>query len=132
MGLKSSLKHAFHVDPAGPVEPPPEAQELVDRFCREVARRRLSTPGLMALELARPLNFIGAQFMHVAQPAVWALAGPKSLDTYKHMSAFLERRGSIEYISQRIEHFESVVRREAKEAADASANEASEENGGHS
>ena len=42
----------------------------------------------MALELARPLDFI-AQLMHVAQPAVWALAGSKSLDTYKHVSAFL-------------------------------------------
>ena len=43
-----------------------------------------------------------------------------------------ERRGSIEYISQRIEYFESAVRREAAEAENASGDGASVKNGGNS
>jgi hypothetical protein len=44
--------------------------------------------------------------MHFAQPGAWAVMGQKSYAGYVHFSAFLEQRGSIEYLCRRIEHFE--------------------------
>jgi hypothetical protein len=114
--LKSRIKHAFAVDPPGPAEPTPEQQEPVDWFCRQVAKRRLATPGLVALEMSRPLNFLTAQAMHFFAPGVWALARPRTHDQYQHFAAYLERRGSFEYLGRRIEHFEAELERERKAA----------------
>lgn len=104
--LRQKLSHAFAVDPPGPTEPTVEEREAVDWFCRQVARRHLTTPGLIALEMSRPLNYLAAQLMHFSEPAVWALAPPRVRRGYQHFAAFLERRGSIDYLSRRIEHFE--------------------------
>ena len=49
--LKAKLKHAFAVDEPGAAEPTPEQQPAVDWFCRQVSRRRLTVPGLVALEM---------------------------------------------------------------------------------
>ena len=108
------LKHAFAVDPPGPAEPTAEQQRPVDWVCRQVARRRLTTPGLIALEMSRPLNFVAAQMMHVLSPGVWALLRRQSHEDYKHFAAFLERRGSIEYLARRIEHFEADFEKREK------------------
>ena len=110
--VTSKIKHAFAVDPPGAAEPTAEQAEPVDWFCRQVARRRLTIPGLIALETARPLNYIAAQIMHVFSPAVWALARPESHDQYRHFAAFLEQRGAVDYMVRRIEHFEEQFDRE--------------------
>ena len=110
--VRSKIKHAFAVDPPGAAEPTPEQASSVDWFCRQVARRRLTVPGLIALEMTRPLNYLAAQVMHVFTPAVWALARPESLDQYRHFAAFLEHRGAMEYLVQRIERFEEQFDRE--------------------
>ena len=104
--LKEKLKHAFAVDPPGPAQPTPEQQPAVDWFCRQVARRHLTTPGLIALEMSRPLNYVAAQAMHFFAPGVWALARQQTYDGYGQFAAFLDRRGSMEYLVRRIEHFE--------------------------
>ena len=94
------LKHAFAVDPPGPAEPT-EAQKLaVDRVADEVVRRGLATPTLMALEMSRPLNFIGSQAMHFFTPFVSVFANTRG---YRHFAEFLELRGAIPYICDAIE-----------------------------
>ena len=55
-------------------QPTPEQQAPVEWFCRQVAKRRLATPGVIALEMSRPLNFLASQLMHFFSPAVWAIA----------------------------------------------------------
>ena len=72
--LKTKLKHAFEVDAPGAYEPTPEQQGPVDWFCRQVAKRHLATPGMIALEMTRSLNYIAAQVMHFNSPLVWAIA----------------------------------------------------------
>ncbi len=62
---KKKLRHAFAVDPPGPAEPTPGQQQIVDAFCRWVARRHLTTPGLIVLEMSRPLNWLSAQVMQL-------------------------------------------------------------------
>jgi hypothetical protein len=118
VGLLSRLQHAFAVDPPGPADPTPEQQEAVDLVCREVARRRLTTPGLIGLEMSRPLNYLSAQLMHFVAPGVWAVVKQQSYANYQHFAEFLEKRGSIEYLSRRIEHFEAEYeQRDRDEAA---------------
>ena len=111
--LRHKLAHAFAVDPPGPAEPTPEQKPAVDWFCDQVARRHLTTPGLVTLEMARPLNYLAAQLMHFSDPAVWAVAPPRVHKHYRHFAAFLEQRGAVEYLCRRIEECEQeYVRRE--------------------
>jgi hypothetical protein len=125
------LKHAFAVDPPGPAEPTPEQQAAVDVVCREVARRRLTTPGLIGLEMSRPLNYLGSQFMQFIAPGVWAVVRQQTFANYQHIAEFLERRGSIDYLARRIEHFEQeyerMERAAKRPAGDAGGSSSSEE-----
>lgn len=98
------LKHAFAVDPPGAAEPTPEQADVIDRVCREVVRRRMVTPALMSLELCRPLNYVGSQTLHFFAPVVAALTDARG---YQHFAEFLERRGSVDYLCQRLEDLES-------------------------
>ncbi len=124
-------KKAFAVDPPGPAEPDDEQRRAIDFFCAEIVRRHLTTPAIGALEMGRPLNFIFAQSMHFLQPAANVIFGlfkmiakkPErdssgiplpdqphlTTDDWNPIARFLERRGSIDYICRRIEHFEAEI-----------------------
>jgi hypothetical protein len=101
--LRAKLKHAFAVESETDFEPTEKQREVVDRLAKEVARRRMTTPALLFLEMSRPLNFIASQIMHYFQPIISAV-----LDTggYQAFAEFLEHRGSVQYLCRRIEHFE--------------------------
>ena len=112
---KQKVQHAFAVDPPGPAKPTPEQQEVVDAFCRWFARRHLTTPGLVLLEMSRPLNWIMAQAGHIFSPGVWAVTPEQTHAKYKAFVSFLEQRGSIEHLARRIEHFEQEHERLERE-----------------
>jgi hypothetical protein len=121
------LKHAFAIDKPGPATPNSEQGALVDRLCAEVVRRRLTTPALLMLEMHRPLNYATAQLLHFLQPLVGIVADTGG---YVQFTKFLEQRGSIDYICQRIEDAEARAAKEgpagfgsASSGADASAAE---------
>ena len=97
------LKHAFAVDPPGPAEPTELQREVTDRVCREIVRRRLSTPAILFLEMFRPLNYLSSQMMHFFTPIAGVLLDPKG---YQAFATFLGRRGSVDYLHQRIERFQ--------------------------
>ncbi len=94
------LKHAFSVDPPGPAEPTNAQAQAIDRVVDEIIRRGLTAPTLMALEMSRPLNFIGSQAMHFFTPFVSVFANTEG---YRHFAQFLEHRGSISFICDTIE-----------------------------
>jgi len=94
------LKHAFAVEPPGPVEPTSAQRDIAEKLCAEVVRRRLSTPALLFLETTRPLNFLGAQVLHFFSPFLSVLGDARE---YKQFASFLEKRGSLDYLCQRIE-----------------------------
>ena len=71
------LKHAFAVERPGPVEPTPEEQVPVDWMCSLAARKHMTTPAWMTLQVCRPLNWVGSMTMHCMSPAVWAIAPDK-------------------------------------------------------
>jgi hypothetical protein len=121
--FKEKVRHAFAVDPPGPAEPTPEQRVPVDWISRQVTKRHLTTPALIALEMCRPLNWLTAQCMHVAEPAVWAIAPTHMLDHYKSLTGFLEQRGSVQYLAQRIEQFEAEHERRKRGADTAPSDE---------
>lgn len=108
MTIRQKIRHAFAVDPPGPAEPTPQQQAAVDWFCKQVATRHLTTPSLIGLEMSRPLNFLAAQAMQFISPGVWALARHQTYEQYLQFAAFLERRGAVDYLASRIEHFERL------------------------
>lgn len=103
------LKHAFAIEKPSDLAPTDEQKEIVDRLCRWMVRKHLTTPGLIMLEISRPLNYIGAHVMHFFRPAVSAL-----LDTreYHAFALFLEHRGAVDYICRRMEQLEAEMTRE--------------------
>jgi hypothetical protein len=101
--FKERLSHAFAVDPPGPAEPTDPERAVVERVCREVVRRHLTTPAIAFLQMTQPLNFLASQAMQFFMPIVSAVADTQGV---QHFAAFLEHRGSIEYICRRLESLE--------------------------
>jgi hypothetical protein len=101
--FKQKLSHAFAVDPPGPAEPTEPQRVVVERLCREVVRRRLTTPAIAFLHMSQPLNFIASQALHFFMPILSAVADTQGI---QHFAGFLEQRGSVEYICRRLEAIE--------------------------
>jgi hypothetical protein len=101
--FKQKLSHAFAVEPPGPAEPTGEQRAVVERICREVVRRHLTTPAIAFLQMSQPLNYLAAQAMHFFVPIVSAVTDAGGM---AHFAVFLEHRGSIEYICRRLEDLE--------------------------
>ncbi len=127
--LRSKLKHAFAVDEPGPVQPTEQQRPAVEWICNQVAKRSLTLPGLIVLEMTRPLNYLGAQVMHITSPGVWAIAPKHIYGGYKNFAEFLEKRGSVEYMCRRIEELEAeYLEQEHKRKAERAKNKKNKEN----
>ena len=110
-----SLKHAFAVEPSGATEPTEDERKLVDRLCRAIVRRGLTAPALIALECSRPLNFIGSQFLLFVAP-IAEMIFPR--DKYRTIIGFLERRGSVDCVCERLESLSSRPSADATEPSE--------------
>ena len=106
------FRHAFDLGPAEPVAPNDVQRAVVDRLAREIVRRRLTTPALLALEACSPLNFVSAQALHYFQPFIASFADVRAYDEF---ARFVEQRGSVDYIRGRIDALEREC--EAREAS---------------
>lgn len=98
--LRGWLRHAFAVEPDGPLEPSAQEAALVDRLAQGVVRRGLRAPAILLLDCSHNLNFIASQALVFFAPIMRIIF---NAGDYQLMTAFLERRGSIEYICRRIE-----------------------------
>jgi len=98
-------RHAFAVETSDDFQPSGEERQVADRICRELVRRRLATPALMFLEMSRPLNFLGSQLLHFLSPV---LSGLTQSHGHRRLAAFLEHRGSVDYLCRRIEELDSA------------------------
>ena len=101
--MKNKLKHAFDIGDSESYNPDEKQKIIVDKVCREVVKRHLVMPATILLETFRPLNYIGSQVMHFFQPIISAVL---SGDGYTDFSQFLEQRGSVDYLCQRINEIE--------------------------
>ena len=100
------LKKAFAVEAPNGGELTDAQKAVVDKVCREVVKRHMTTPALIFLESFRPLNYIGSQVMYFFQPFISVIL---TSEAYQHFAEFLEQRNSVDYLCQRIEHFEAKV-----------------------
>jgi len=114
MGFRDQIKHAFAVEKPEEIAPTEDQARLIDALSREIARRGMTTPVEILLEAGTPYNYLASQTMHFFRPAtsavLWAFAPflPKGItaENYQALAEFLEHRGALPYIRQRIEHFE--------------------------
>ncbi len=127
--LRSKLKPAFAVDAPGAVEPTEAQRPAVEWICAQIAKRNMTLPGLIVMEMTRPLNWIGAQVMHMTSPGVWAIAPKHIYGGYKNFAEFLENRGSMEYMCRRIEELEAEYLKQGhKRNAERTKNKKNKEN----
>ncbi len=101
------FKNAFAVDPPGPTEPTESQAEVVDWVCLQIVKRHLTTPALITLEMSRPMNFIGSQVMRFLEPFISAILMTHGRKGYDEFAAFLEHRGSLDFMCRRIEELEA-------------------------
>lgn len=102
MSIRTWLRHAFAVQ----TDPPPitrRQHQLVERMCREIVRRHLTTPALAFAEMSRPLNYLGSQTMQFFLPIASTVFNTQDYVTF---AEFLERRDSIDTICMTLENLE--------------------------
>src|SRR5262245_35805290 len=73
------LKHAFAIEPPGAVQPTEAQAALIDRLCRMVVERKLTTPALLFLEGVRPLGYVTSQTLQFFGPLISALGDARAL-----------------------------------------------------
>ncbi|MCB9479907.1 MAG: hypothetical protein H6684_13255 [Deltaproteobacteria bacterium] len=100
MSWLDSLKHAFAIDHEGERTFTDEERALAGRIAEKIVGRQMTTPALLFLESARPLNFLGSQALAVFEPMVGGLV---SGDDYAHLRRLLEKRGSVDLLLDAIE-----------------------------
>ena len=105
MNWREELRNAFAVDKPGVAEPTERQREICDRVCKVVVRRGMTLPALMAVEMGRPLNFVASQAIHFFSPIISVVLDGPTVDEF---ATFLEHRGSVEYLCQRLEHWDRV------------------------
>jgi hypothetical protein len=105
MTWRDEFRKAFAVDPPGEAEPTEALAEIVDTAAKAVVRRNMTTPALMALEMGRPLNFVASQAIHFFRPIISVVLDTQAINEF---ATFLERRGSVEYLCRRLEHWSQV------------------------
>ncbi|MFN3649869.1 MAG: hypothetical protein ACK47B_09820 [Armatimonadota bacterium] len=77
-----------------------ERDRLLDRMADEVLKRRLEVPAILALELHRPLTFLGSQAVALFTPMLAPAFGLANLEKLYHL---LEDRGNLDLLLERIE-----------------------------
>lgn len=102
-------------EPVDPRVPIPEDEELLDRIAGAVVRWGMSVPAIFMLESAKPLSFIGGQFLHFLSPIVHSVANAQDLD---RLAFLLERRETVEELILRIERAEKVPKPNGDKARD--------------
>lgn len=80
--------------------PEEERDSLLDRLARAVTERRLEVPVILALELHKPLAFLGSQALVVFTPL---LAPALGLERLQKATRLLEDPENIERLIVRIE-----------------------------
>lgn len=111
--LVAGFRNAFDLGPKGPSVPTGQERATLERVLAAVVRRRMTTPVSIFLESSRPMNGIGANAMRFFEPVVSTLVDREAL---VHLANFLERRGSIDWLCQRLDELEEE--HVAREAAD--------------
>jgi hypothetical protein len=86
--------------------------EMIDAMAKRVQQFGMLVPAIFFLEMNKPLSYIGAQAMHFFSPIAGVL-----FPTFEDYAYFLEDRGNVELLIQKLERLseqEEEERRQAK------------------
>ena len=98
---------------------PDDRNALLDRIARQVTRRRLEVPAVLALEIHRPLSYVGSQALVLFTPLLAPVLG---LENLQKLSKLLEEPGNVERLLDRIEEL-AMERRIAERSVKAESHE---------
>jgi hypothetical protein len=93
--------------------PPDEVNALLGKLAEGIVRRRMTTPAILALEMCRPLNFVGSQVMIALNPFVAAFFDASD---YRKVALLLERDENLDRLLHRIEELDADVQRRERDA----------------
>ncbi len=77
-----------------------QEKALIEKATREISKRKLEVPAILALEVHRPLAGIGGQSLVAFAPFIAPFVGSKTLDDW---SRFLLKPGAVGRLIERIE-----------------------------
>ena len=81
-------------------------REALQRVVDEIARRRLCSPAIFALESTMPLSFLASQALVVLGPIVKAILPVADYDVFCEA---LEDRRNVEWLIQALDEAESAA-----------------------
>jgi hypothetical protein len=141
-GFRAWLAHAFAVDAYDESSLSPAEKQVLDYIARRIDERGMGTAAIVWMQSNRHLNWMSSQFMVFFQP-FFEMVHPLlngltrnfglSLkpEEYKQLAAAFEKRYSVEYFIQRLEHYAALPRPVAEGATGApTENPPGDEDGG--
>jgi hypothetical protein len=75
-------------------------QQLIDRVVQQIAGRGMTAPAILFLEMHKPLAFLGAQLLWIAQP--FLSIGLNNADL-RDLITVIEDRAGVEELIERLE-----------------------------
>jgi len=114
-GLLAALREAFAIESYDESSLSAEERDALDNLAQSITSRKMTAPAIMFIEANRHMNFLGSQLIVMAEP-VADLASPvlnpilrrfgmhMPLKELPVLQAALEKRYSVEYLVQRLEH----------------------------
>jgi len=96
------LAHAFAVAQGSPFEPEDEA--LAERLATFLVNRRMTAPALLALEVGRPVTFLGSQLMAFLKPFLTLVF---SAEESTRFVGVLERRDGVDLLVDALTRLEN-------------------------
>ena len=86
----------------------PPNPAIVTRIARKIVDRGMTVPAVLALEMMKPLSFIGSQAMVFFGPILTAFV---RAETYYEMTELLEDYHNVEFLVNELERLEQVKKR---------------------
>lgn len=82
-----------------------------EKLAKFLVKHGLTTPAIFYIELNRPLNYVGSQFLALFEPFVKAFVLNNG---YENFINFLEKRESVDILLNMIEEYDKKFKEELK------------------
>ena len=77
-----------------------EQRALLEKVARQIVKRRLTVPAILFLEICKPLNFLGGQFLIALNPFVQSFF---NIAEYQKFALMIEKDANVELLIRLIE-----------------------------
>ena len=81
-----------------------EKVDLIEKVARFIVNRQLTAPAILMLEVCKPINFVGSQFMLSLNPFVQAIFNTIE---YQKFALIIEKDENLELLIQCIEKLDA-------------------------